>query len=463
LQDHSSPGIALALPSSQAQQLTSTIDYSVKRLIRMILAIQAREEALLMSSDIALLNHLILAVPSILKLFAAQSAPHSSDTSTAQSGSETADKAAPCQQTHVAFIQDRQKAIRDLKAFQDEVLTDANDRTIIQTYCPYFLELGAAIYAAQTAEGLDLLRMRLGQMKAAWAQVKSNLEKRQTVLQRAAILFALVTLAFIILNLAPNFIQGMELNLSAYIVPVVNVPLYVIFWSAMGSSSAVLYRVNRAIDVEREDPGRLLITQPIIGTVLGTVSYLIVHLGLLTLASDMTGTSMRSLEPLVSSPKSMFFFSLIAFLVGFSDRFADTLLRSLVGRFGGDKNAELISSQLQVEQPNMLVLRTLAQVFQNEQQGRTKVRVDPKTEPREEPKGEVTAEPKSHSNADDPTTKISVITSPMRRARKARNPAISNGQPRATAAAPAQAMAHQETPNGNHQHVSPGEKPLTPV
>src|SRR5262249_17582 len=34
---------------------------------------------------------------------------------------------------------------------------------------------------------------------------------------------------------------------------------------------------------------------------------------------------------------------LIAFLAGFSDRFADGMLKSLVGKFGGDRSSELVS------------------------------------------------------------------------------------------------------------------------
>ena len=50
---------------------------------------------------------------------------------------------------------------------------------------------------------------------------------------------------------------------------------------------------------------------------------------------------------------------LVAFLAGFSDRFADSLLQSLVGRFGGEKNGELVAMQMGMRQPSGSVLDRL--------------------------------------------------------------------------------------------------------
>jgi hypothetical protein len=72
---------------------------------------------------------------------------------------------------------------------------------------------------------------------------------------------------------------------------------------------------------------------------MGTLSYLIVQLGLVTLGSD----SQANAATLSGNQRVVFTLSVVAFLVAFSDRFADGLLRTLVGRFGGEKEGELIS------------------------------------------------------------------------------------------------------------------------
>jgi hypothetical protein len=50
---------------------------------------------------------------------------------------------------------------------------------------------------------------------------------------------------------------------------------------------------------------------------------------------------------------------LVAFLAGFSDRFADGLLKSLVGRFGGEKNSDLIAMQMSSKQTSARILDQL--------------------------------------------------------------------------------------------------------
>src|SRR5260370_3473123 len=47
---------------------------------------------------------------------------------------------------------------------------------------------------------------------------------------------------------------------------------------------------------------------------------------------------------------------LVAFLAGFSDRFSDGLLKSLVGRFGGDKTADLVAIQMSSRQASTGIL-----------------------------------------------------------------------------------------------------------
>jgi hypothetical protein len=54
---------------------------------------------------------------------------------------------------------------------------------------------------------------------------------------------------------------------------------------------------------------------------------------------------------------------LVAFLAGFSDRFADGLLKSLVGRFGGEKNTDLVAMQMTSKQTSARLLDQLTSVL----------------------------------------------------------------------------------------------------
>jgi hypothetical protein len=109
-------------------------------------------------------------------------------------------------------------------------------------------------------------------------------------------------------------------------------PLPILLWSAIGSFTAILYRFNSSGDIELRDPLRWLFTRPLTGIVMGTMAYLAMKIGMLAAVPD-KASSLGSLELMW----------VVAFLGGFSDRFADTLLRSLVGRFGGDGKADLVS------------------------------------------------------------------------------------------------------------------------
>jgi hypothetical protein len=214
-------------------------------------------------------------------------------------------------------------------------------------------------------QDLDLLNMCVSQMKAGWVQVKQNLDRKQEILRLAPLLLGGLVFILLAMSFLSNIINGLNDGLSAHVVPVINIPLYVVVWSAIGSCSAVLYRVNRTNDIELEDPKRLLITQPFIGMMMGTVSYLVVHLCLITLATDTASSVANVSGNLASSAKTTFFFSLISFLVGFSDRFADSLLHSLVSRFGDDKTGELMNSSLPVDQAGTLVLKTFMDAAQS--------------------------------------------------------------------------------------------------
>jgi hypothetical protein len=110
------------------------------------------------------------------------------------------------------------------------------------------------------------------------------------------------------------------------------IPLPVLIWSGIGSFAAILYRFNSSGDVELQDPLRWLFTRPLTGIVMGTITYFVLRIGLMSVESPNVDT--------LSSSELLW---LVAFLSGFSDRFSDTLLRALIGRFSGEKLDSLVT------------------------------------------------------------------------------------------------------------------------
>jgi Phage integrase, N-terminal SAM-like domain len=118
------------------------------------------------------------------------------------------------------------------------------------------------------------------------------------------------------------------------IVPLIKIPFPIIIWSAIGSLGAMLYRFNNSADAELADPLRWSFTRPLTGILMGIIAYMTFKIGLLVLQP---GTIPGRTPGVVPSTSEELLW-LAAFLAGFSDRFADSVLRSLTGRLGGDRS-----------------------------------------------------------------------------------------------------------------------------
>jgi len=185
------------------------------------------------------------------------------------------------------------------------------------------------IYDAKTEQDLKLVEMSLGQIDGFIARFET-LSKQRKFARTLAIVVSIG--AFIILGLiiySGTLPGGPTTNT---VLPILQIPLPILLWSAIGSFAAILYRFNKSGDIELQDPLRWLFTRPLTGLVMGIVGYLMLSIGFL--AAGVKDTSSFSTTVV---------FWLTAFISGFSDRFADTLLRSLVGHFGGDDKAEIVT------------------------------------------------------------------------------------------------------------------------
>jgi hypothetical protein len=89
---------------------------------------------------------------------------------------------------------------------------------------------------------------------------------------------------------------------------------------------------------------------------MGAITFLVLRAGLLTMSPAPDANTLEKL----GTNEIMW---LVAFLAGFSDRFADGLLKSLVGRFGGEKNTDLIAMQMTSKQTSARIVDQLTSLL----------------------------------------------------------------------------------------------------
>jgi len=243
----------------------------------------------------------------------------------------------------------RHEVIRKINELRNRAALCISDPDFQQKIWCLLMEQMADAYETSTERGLTLVQYSAGQIEAvlnSYQQANNYRRKARWI----GVVVSLLSLAGIGLFL--RFADTTNLNGDAA-PPVLGVPWCVLFWSFVGSFAAILYRFTNAGDQELEDPLRWLFSRPLTGIVMGSITYLVIKAGFLTLGSAPAGG-----ENLGSNDVMW----LVAFLAGFSDRFADSLLQSLVGRFGGEKNGELVAMRMGLRQPSGSILDHLAAV-----------------------------------------------------------------------------------------------------
>jgi hypothetical protein len=143
--------------------------------------------------------------------------------------------------------------------------------------------------------------------------------------------------AIVIFGLVILFATASYVGLSTdSVIPLIKIPLPVVIWSSIGSLGAMLWRFKSSADAELADPLRWSFIRPLTGVLMGIIAYMVFKVGVVVLQPGAASAA-------ASLPISQELLWLAAFLAGFSDRFADSVLRSLTGRLGGDRIAELQS------------------------------------------------------------------------------------------------------------------------
>ena len=222
----------------------------------------------------------------------------------------------------------RRKALIDkLTLLQSDVILSQNQE-LISKLLPRLLELLIEVYEANLEQDLKFIELSFGRIKGALSLNRKSQQRRALARSLAIFvpLFALGLLGSLVYwSTLPN---GPS---EDYVIPIIQVPLPILVWSAIGSFAAILYRFNQSGDAELQDPLRWLFTRPLTGIVMGVIAYFVLKVGLLSFSSE--DIEYGKLEILW----------LVAFIGGFSDRFADTILRALIGRFGGNSDADILN------------------------------------------------------------------------------------------------------------------------
>ena len=228
------------------------------------------------------------------------------------------------------YIDTRQASLNKLNETQTRAILQVTDQSQLRQILTMSLELTIQAYEAKTEQELNMISGSINRIESFLDRYENDRKRRNR--QR---ILAIIICVFLFILLFAFAIYSPLLNIKEiYAIPILKIPLSVLLWSALGSIASMLYRFNKASDVELQDPLRYLISRPLFGILMGTLIYLAVKVGFLTAVSGNQEISLGTNELVW----------LISFLVGFSDRFSDEILKSLIGRLGGDEKNALITT-----------------------------------------------------------------------------------------------------------------------
>lgn len=139
------------------------------------------------------------------------------------------------------------------------------------------------------------------------------------------IAFVLASTIGVGIQWSSKFLPG-DAPLNDLKLPLLGIPWPVVLWSLIGSFAAMIYRFNKKPIYDFGDAVKWLLTRPVQGVVLGAAFYLVLVSGLFLLSG-------RSTSEGQSSHVANDVILILSFLVGFSDRFADSVFKAIVERY----------------------------------------------------------------------------------------------------------------------------------
>lgn len=230
----------------------------------------------------------------------------------------------------------RVETLKKLNALRNRATLCITDDDLQQNVWRILIEQALAIYDAKNdqalEETLELVDESLNQVTTIVDTYAARYERLRTI-RLAAIVVSVIALALIVIYLFVA--NNLGITTSTEVV-LLGLPVPVILWSAIGSYTAILYRFSLSSDDKMPNPLAWFFSRPLTGVVMGSITYLVIKVGMMSFAP---GTSTASL----GAVQLMW---LVAFIAGFSDRFSDNLLRSLIGKLGGDNNEDIVSMEV---------------------------------------------------------------------------------------------------------------------
>ncbi len=253
--------------------------------------------------------------------------------------------------------EERDKRLNELTSLHGEVMLTVANSSLLFRLLSMLREQTTATYEARVVRELKFVELSTGQIRGALDRYK-ELEIKRANARRMAIIVPIVVLVLVVaLIIWGMFPSGPTVN---DVIPIIQIPLPVFVWSVIGSIIAIPYRFNKSGDMELQDPLRWVFTRPLTGMVMGILAYYILRAGFITIAAE----TQNSINSDSANFGLMLIYWLVAFIGGFSDRFADGFLKVLIGRFGGDINANMVSLD-QGQVPMAHFLNELAEGFPN--------------------------------------------------------------------------------------------------
>ena len=231
--------------------------------------------------------------------------------------------------------QRRTMLLTRLTQCQTRILFEIRDADVIATIGPFSIEQMTATYKATSDADLGEVEFGIQKMDAILNR-NTELKGQRRNHRSLAIGFTIVVIGLLGIVMWIASRDGWSPETA---IPILNIPVPVIIWSLIGSLGAMLYRFNTLADAEMDDPLRWSFTRPLTGVLMGIVAYMVFNAGVLLLQPPATTGSIVS----GSGSRDQLLW-LASFLAGFSDRFADSVLRALAGRLGGDKQSDLMTT-----------------------------------------------------------------------------------------------------------------------
>jgi hypothetical protein len=228
------------------------------------------------------------------------------------------------------YSQDREKLLGRLSNMATSLVYSASTPKILEKSSAVTTEFFARIYRAESREEFDLIQIGIQQLEDAIDKEKQEQEAQKAREARARNLAFLVS-GMVLIGVVLTVVFGPGRGWSAdTVIPIIQAPFAILFWSVIGSFAAVLYRFNTA-NINLQEPTKWLITRPLIGVLMGIIAYYVISVGFVIVT---TGSDTEA----VIAPQVLW---LAAFIVSFSDQLAEKFLRTIAGKFGGDENEEL--------------------------------------------------------------------------------------------------------------------------